>query len=270
MLERKYKNTGKISRNNKHQYIFEFGDIKRPAGSVFGVSTIAKLGDSFMVGAYSGANLYQGHLEKKLGMDKELLTTIKKEAFAQWQDQATIGTIIHKWIEEYLRGNLAEHGYYQIVPKTEDEKIRADNIRAMQRKMYLYLLETVDKVYATEHLVYDESIVPYAGQFDCWLKHKKYGECLVDWKTVTKRSNKDSFPFQTAGYMFALCNELNREPFNRLVVAIDKETNEVREYLYDVESYKKDLQLWKLYLQVFQSLHDIRDRHKKIENVWSQ
>ena len=48
----------------------------------------------------------------------------------------------------------------------------------------------------------------------------------------------------------ALCNELGREPFNRLIVAIDKETKEIREHLYDIDSYVEDLQIWKNYLQI--------------------
>ena len=56
--------------------------------------------------------------------------------------------------------------------------------------------------------------------------------------------------------MYALCNELSREPFNRLIVAIDKDTKEIREYLYDVDSYVKDLQIWKNYLQIHSFLSE--------------
>ena len=56
--------------------------------------------------------------------------------------------------------------------------------------------------------------------------------------------------------MFALCNELGREPFNRLIVAIDKETKEIKEYLYDVDSYVRDLQIWKNYLQIYSFLNE--------------
>ena len=56
--------------------------------------------------------------------------------------------------------------------------------------------------------------------------------------------------------MFALCNELGREPFNRLIVAIDKDTKEIKEYLYDTDSYVKDLQIWKNYLQIHSFLNE--------------
>ena len=56
--------------------------------------------------------------------------------------------------------------------------------------------------------------------------------------------------------MYALCNELGREPFNRLIVAIDKETKEIKEYLYDVDSYVRDLQIWKNYLQIYSFLNE--------------
>ena len=56
--------------------------------------------------------------------------------------------------------------------------------------------------------------------------------------------------------MYALCNELGREPFNRLIVAIDKDTKEIKEYLYDTDSYVKDLQIWKNYLQIHSFLNE--------------
>ena len=52
--------------------------------------------------------------------------------------------------------------------------------------------------------------------------------------------------------MYALCNELGREPYNRLIVAIDKDTKEIHEFLYDVETYNRDLQIFKNLLQVHQ------------------
>ena len=56
--------------------------------------------------------------------------------------------------------------------------------------------------------------------------------------------------------MYALCNELGREPFNRLIVAIDKDTKEIKEYLYDTDSYVRDLQIWKNYLQIHSFLNE--------------
>ena len=58
--------------------------------------------------------------------------------------------------------------------------------------------------------------------------------------------------------MYALCNELGREPFNRLIVAIDKDTKEIKEYLYDIDSYVKDLQIWKNYLQIHSFLNEMK------------
>lgn len=53
--------------------------------------------------------------------------------------------------------------------------------------MYEYLNKNIREVHATEQLVYDNSILPYAGKFDAWIEHAEHGECLVDWKTVTKK-----------------------------------------------------------------------------------
>tara|TARA_Y100000816_G_C25815739_1_gene426911 strand:+ start:11 stop:604 length:594 start_codon:yes stop_codon:yes gene_type:complete len=180
----------------------------------------------------------------------EKLFEIKKKAEKKWTDQAMLGTIIHNFIESYLRGNMAESGYH----KGHDE--RDNQIRLMQYPLYEYLNANVKKVHAVEYLVYDNSILPYAGKFDAWIDHKKYGECLVDWKTVTKKSVTKLWRIQLCGYMYALCNELGREPFNRLIVAIDKDTKEIKEYLYDVDSYVRDLQIWKNYLQIYSFLNE--------------
>ena len=155
-----------------------------------------------------------------------------------------IGTIIHNWIESFLKGNIAQDGYQKGHSEQDNQ------IRLMQYKLYEYLNANIEKVHATEYLVYDNAILPFAGKFDAWINHKKYGECLVDWKTVTKKSNGKLWRIQLCGYMYALCNELGREPFNRLIVAIDKQTKEISEHLYDIDSYTKDLQIWKHYLQI--------------------
>ena len=56
--------------------------------------------------------------------------------------------------------------------------------------------------------------------------------------------------------MMAICNERNIDPFNRLIVAIDKENYTIQEHLYDVDSYAEDLQIWKNYLQIHSFLNE--------------
>ena len=180
----------------------------------------------------------------------EKLFEIKKKAEKKWTDQAALGTVIHNFIESYLRGDMATTGYH----KGHEE--RDNQIRLMQYPLYEYLNANVKKVHAVEYLVYDNSILPFAGKFDAWIDHKEHKECLVDWKTVTKKSVTKLWRIQLVGYMYALCNELGREPFNRLIVAIDKDTKEIKEYLYDTESYVRDLQIWKNYLQIHSFLNE--------------
>jgi len=177
---------------------------------------------------------------------QERLIEIRKLAEKKWTDAAKVGSIIHNWIEGYLRGDMAQQGYH--VGHSDWD----NNIRLMQYKLYEYLNTNIKKVYAVEHLIFDNTIIPFAGQFDCWIEHKQYGECLVDWKTMTKKSVTKSWKIQLCAYMFALCNELGREPYNRLIVAIDKDTKEIHEFLYDVETYNRDLQIFKNLLQVHQ------------------
>ncbi len=257
---RKFKNIEiKFSEGNHQYYVNDNKKKIRPSS----VSGIIKGNDGFGIGAMAGRKNYLETLVEELPNSgllrvnditdlQEKLFDIKKLAEKKWTDQAAIGTAVHNWIEGYLKGDMAEQGYY----KGHDN--RANHIRKMQYALYDYLVAKIGVLYKAEHLVYDNSILPYAGKFDAWLEHKKHGECLVDWKTVTKKSSGTLWRIQLAGYMMALCNELDRKPFNRLIVAIDKDTMEIREYVFDVESYKKDLEVWKHYLQIHQFLKDYK------------
>ena len=249
---RKFKNIEiKFSEGNHRYYVNDNGTKISPSS----VSGIIKADDGFGIGAMAGRKNYLETLVEELPNTnilrindltdlQEKLFEIKKLAEKKWSDQAMIGTIIHNWIESFLKGNIAQDGYQKGHSEQDNQ------IRLMQYKLYEYLNANIEKVHATEYLVYDNAILPYAGKFDAWINHKKYGECLVDWKTVTKKSNGKLWRIQLCGYMYALCNELGREPFNRLIVAIDKQKKEISEHLYDIDSYTKDLQIWKHYLQI--------------------
>lgn len=252
METRKFKNIEiKFSEGNHRYYVNDNGTKISPSS----VSGIIKADDGFGIGAMAGRKNYLETLIEELPNSgllrvndltdlQEKLFEIKKLAEKKWTDQAMIGTIIHNWIESFLKGNIAQDGYQKGHSEQDNQ------IRLMQYKLYEYLNANIQKVHATEYLVYDNAILPYAGKFDAWINHKKYGECLIDWKTVTKKSNGKLWRIQLCGYMYALCNELGREPFNRLIVAIDKQTKEISEHLYDIDSYTKDLQIWKHYLQI--------------------
>jgi len=252
MKIRKFNNIEiKFSAGNHRYYVNDDGKKISPSS----VSGIVQGDDGFTIGALAGRKNYLETLVEELPNSgllrvndltdlQEKLFEIKKLAEKKWNDQKVIGTIIHSFCENFLKGTMSETGYH----KGHDEK---DNqIRLMQYALYEYLNKSVRKVHAVEYLVYDNSILPYAGQFDCWIDHAKYGECIIDWKTVTKKSVGTKWRIQLCGYMYALCNELGREPFNRLIVAIDKDTKEIKEYLYDVDSYVRDLEVWKNYLQI--------------------
>tara|TARA_R110002020_G_C16060922_1_gene755443 strand:+ start:42 stop:833 length:792 start_codon:yes stop_codon:yes gene_type:complete len=254
VLERKIGNVKVKHTKKNHAYYITEGEKKyRPSS----VSTIIKVDDSFGAGARAGRANYLETLVEQLSNDdlfkelpqlelQERLIEIRKLAEKKWTDAAKVGSIIHNWIEGYLRGDMAQQGYH--VGHSDWD----NNIRLMQYKLYEYLNTNIKKVYAVEHLIFDNTIIPFAGQFDCWIEHKQHGECLVDWKTMTKKSVTKSWKIQLCGYMYALCNELGREPYNRLIVAIDKDTKEIHEFLYDVETYNRDLQIFKNLLQVHQ------------------
>jgi len=258
MEVRKFKNIEiRFSEGNHRYYVNDNGTKINPSS----VSKIIKGDDGFGIGAFAGRKNYIETMIEELPKDdlfkdiplidlQEKLFECKKMAENKWKSAAELGTTIHNFIENYLRDNMAEVGYH------EGYTERDNQIRLIEYKLYEYLSENIEKVHAVEYLVYDNSILPYAGKFDAWIDHKKYGECLVDWKTVTKKSVTKLWRIQLCGYMFALCNELGREPFNRLVISINKDTLEIKEHLYDTSSYVKDLQIWKNYLQIHSFLNE--------------
>ncbi len=258
MESRKFKNIEiKFSEGNHRYYVNDNGTKINPSS----VSKIIKGDDGFGIGAMAGRKNFLETLVEELPNTnllrvndltdlQEKLFDIKKIAENKWKSAAELGTVIHNFIESYLRGNMAESGYH----KGHDE--RDNQIRLMQYPIYEYLNANVKKVHAVEYLVYDNTVLPYAGKFDAYIDHRVHKECLVDWKTVTKKSVTKLWRIQLCGYMYALCNELGREPFNRLIVAIDKDTKEIKEYLYDTDSYVRDLQIWKNYLQIHSFLNE--------------
>jgi hypothetical protein len=190
MESRKFKNIEiRFSEGNHQYYVDDDGKKIRPAS----VSKIIKGDDGFGIGAMAGRKNFLETLVEELPNTnllrvndltdlQEKLFDIKKMAENKWKSAAELGQIIHNFIESYLRGNMAKTGYH----KGHDE--RDNQIRLMQYPLYEYLNANVKKVHAVEYLVYDNSILPFAGKFDAWIDHKKYGECLVDWKTVTKNT----------------------------------------------------------------------------------
>jgi len=249
MIVRNFKNMQiKFSPNNHQYYVYKDGDTIRP----FSVSTILKGDDGFGGGARAGRKNYQDTLHEilKVGQGTEFankdellekLILIKKESEDKWKYQAHIGTEVHRFIEDVSKG----------VVQYSEEK----NIQKLQYSLYEYHLKNVVKTNYTERLVYSDNLgANYSGMFDAEIDHKEHGRCLVDFKTYTKKSVTTTWRIQLVAYMNAHIHELNVEPFNRLIIAIDKDNNEVKEFLYTIDSYEKDLEIWKQYLRIHQFL----------------
>ena len=139
---RKFKNIEiKFSEGNHRYYVNDNGTKISPSS----VSGIIKADDGFGIGAMAGRKNYLETLVEELPNTnilrindltdlQEKLFEIKKLAEKKWSDQAMIGTIIHNWIESFLKGNIAQDGYQKGHSEQDNQ------IRLMQYKLYEYLI----------------------------------------------------------------------------------------------------------------------------------
>tara|TARA_R110000824_G_scaffold149195_1_gene319306 strand:+ start:557 stop:1321 length:765 start_codon:yes stop_codon:yes gene_type:complete len=239
-----------ISFNAKtHRYTITINGVKNHSPSV---STILKMGDTFGIASAAGRKNYQDTLHEVLCVgegtefrDKdellEKLILIKKEAANKWLQSATLGTLCHEFWENIPKG---------IIQYDEDKKIQR-----LQYALYNYHLKNVTKTNYTERLVYNDNLgTPYAGMFDADLEIR--GErVLMDLKTYTKKSNTSTWPIQLSAYNHAHTLELGIEPLPRVIIAIDKDTEEVKEFWYR-DSQEKHLEVFKSYLHISQFLKE--------------
>lgn len=114
---------------------------------------------------------------KYFGKTKE---EIKDEWKKSGEEASSLGTLMHKDIENYLNGLPVNN------PDTKEFK--------MFLKFYLDLLKIYPtlKIYRTEWLVYDEDI-KLAGSIDCVLSDDKGNLVLLDWKRSKEIKMSNSF-----------------------------------------------------------------------------
>jgi hypothetical protein len=125
---------------------------------------------------------------------------LKNASFAwrQKRDKAgDIGTITHKWIEDYIRSKIEGKNYTPLLPENPVIKKAAQQFMAWEQENVTRFVSTEQKVYSLKY--------NYAGTCDFIYIDQDNNFCLGDLKT--SKHIYDTFPMQLAGYQYALEEE---------------------------------------------------------------
>lgn len=134
---------------------------------------------------------------------------------------ATIGTLVHKWIEDWLGGGAPE------LPKNPQMKRSVQSFLEWQRDAGLTPIETEFKVYSREH--------NYAGT--CDVDGMINGErAIADWKTG--KAVYPEFPVQLMGYKIAREEESGTRYDAMYAVVLPKDGGDVIVKRYGPEDFE--------------------------------
>lgn len=157
-------------------------------------------------------------LNEGIKITEELICEAANQHNVKREAAADIGTIIHKWIAQWIAGK----GKKKVeIPK--DEKIRNGILAFMkfQDEHKVKWLESERIVYSKEH--------NYAGILDAVGKIGK-DTVLIDFKS--SNGLYPEFAFQAAGYQIAYEEEMKKKLDYKMILGFGKETGEfqVKEY----------------------------------------
>ena len=121
---------------------------------------------------------------------------------------------------------------------------------------------------SSEVLVYNKEH-NYSGKYDleCILNNGR-GRVLLDWKTgsvanykrLPDMSNKQNL--QLLAYMECLLEQEGGNPFNRMVVIIDRESGEIMTRTYDTKNYQRDKSIFLQIINLNNYTHDFAKEWK--------
>ncbi len=268
----------KTFNNNTHLQFWEEGHkmkltIDGVQKKIPSVSAIPKLDNTFIIASKAARKVMGNKLIEKIDVNKttqfndetdlsDFISNIKKESEKVWTDMSAFGTAVHKTLEDMLRSIKDSSIPFPDYPGGEEDNVR--NFRKIFYALHDYTNKNVKEVYSIEELIYSNNLINsstgqpmhYCGIYDNVFLHPK-GKVLGDLKTGTKKSNTSSFPITTAGYMNAYCQNNNCEPFDRLIIFIDRDSDPVsiKEFYYPVSTYKTHLKIFQNYLEIYEWLH---------------
>ena len=247
---------------HKYQFIAVDGTVT-PVRSV--TSHFSVLG-SFNIGAMASRKAFRTTFMEEIELNKlyswqykkdveSFIKDISKKSADVWKKAAERGTAVHFTLEQYAKG---------IKPVYDTD----ESIAKMQKAGIDWFDANVEKVLSSEVLVYNKEH-NYSGKYDleCILNDGR-GRVLLDWKTgsvanykrLPDMSNKQNL--QLLAYMECLLEQEGGNPFNRMVVIIDRESGEIMTRTYDTKNYQRDKSIFLQIINLNNYTHDFAKEWK--------
>lgn len=248
----------------KHKYIFTFNNGETI--EVRSVTSHFSVLGSFNIGAMSARKGMREVFMEEIELNKlyswqykkdveSFIKDISKKSADVWKKAAERGTAVHWVLEQYSKG---------IKPVYDTD----ESIAKMQKAGIDWFDANVEKVLSSEVLVYNKEH-NYSGKYDleCILNNGR-GRVLLDWKTgsvanykrLPDMSNKQNL--QLLAYMECLLEQEGGNPFNRMVVIIDRESGEIMTRTYDTKNYQRDKSIFLQIINLNNYTHDFAKEWK--------
>tara|TARA_R100000951_G_scaffold29904_1_gene25825 strand:+ start:7003 stop:7806 length:804 start_codon:yes stop_codon:yes gene_type:complete len=249
--------------SHKYQFIKNDGEII----DVRSVTSHFSILGSFNIGAMSARKGLREVFMKEIELNKQYSWQYKKDAESfikdiskksadVWKQASSRGTAVHATLENYAKG---------IQPTYDTD----ESIAKMQKAGIDWFDANVEKVLSSEVLVYNKEH-NYSGKYDleCILNDGR-GRVLLDWKTgsianyrrLPDMSNKQNL--QLLAYMECLLEQEGGNPFNRMVVIIDRDSGEIMTRTYGTEKYQRDKSIFLQIINLNNYFHDYADEWKQ-------
>ena len=202
---------------------------------------------------------------------EKLITESKSAHRDKKEEAADIGSIAHKWIEEYIKLILSDPFKNFEIPLLPDNEKSANCVRAALDWMVKHNVQWV----STETKVYSRTY-KYAGTMDglayvdscddrkCCPNEFKHRLSLIDWKSSNYLYLE--FLLQVAAYQFAYEEESGNSVEDRWIIRLGKENGKVEPWHLEKKDYEEDLDAFLSALDLFNSVKSINERMKNMKD----
>ena len=202
--------------------------------SVTGITGIADKSGALMGWAVKmGAEFLEEQLKPGVALDevqiKELISDMKRQHRIKKERAADVGTLVHDWIEQYIKASLGMPGFRKPdFPINEMMKNAVNAFFDWRDQTHLVFHRSEEKIYSRKYR--------YAGTLDLEADVEE-DLCIVDFKT--SNGVWPEYKLQTAGYQQARQEETGKKYTHRWIIRFGKEDAALE--ALKVDGFAKDI-----------------------------